>query len=527
MQIYNPKRKLNKINSLPFIKLLSKKKNDYSSNNISATTNTTSKRKNNVNSSSIISNKAQNSHRILKKIKLNNNYHPHRSINKSQIYSYNAKRSTIEILENADQIMKERLKFHEVNRYGMKNLIKNVAIRNSKEVSLQNYTINLLKEKRTEINKKELLINKSLREYDNLFENDYKNFMNFIEDVKYKEKYFFDTMFTLKQLKYNKEQILENEKLLNKKLIETLKRTIKGIYIIIDYASFFHKIIEQNCIYDKISEVKGSDKTYEEISDLLINIYETKDKFNKLPKELGNIDKFIKKYNELEEKIISELAHKDYLDKEIKKIQNSYYKELEQLNISKIDYENDFNNLNEEKKCVNKEAKSYKFHENENFYNNLQYIIELGKEIGPDVDIPTKIDKDYLNEFLFYSKTIKEKLRNTETIINNNILEIQNILDYGNKEDKALMEQLIQNQKNINIRENQIKLKLLQEEMKKKDIAKIYERGRKIIIKGRKVFINYPINKDKIKINIKKIIKKEKDENIDCKYSETTDEIKY
>ena len=206
-------------------------------------------------------------------------------------------------------------------------------------------------------------------------------------------------------------------------------------------------------------------------------------------------------------------------------MQNSYNKELEQLKLSKIDYENDLNNLNNQKNFINIEAKNYKFHENENLYNYLQYIIELGKEVQSDADIPPKIDKDYLNKFLFYPKKVMEKLRNTETIINQNILEIQNVLDYGSKEDKELMEQLIQKQKSINIRENQIKIKLLQEEMKKNDITKIFEKGRKIIIKGRKVFYDYPNYKDKNKINIKKIIKIEKDDNIDCKYSETSDEI--
>ena len=89
------------------------------------------------------------------------------------------------------------------------------------------------------------------------------------------------------------------------------------------------------------------------------------------------------------------------------------------------------------------------------------------------------------------------------------------------------MEQIIQNKKIINIRENQIKLKLLQEEQKKNDIGKIFDKGKKMIIKGRKVIFNYPNYKDKIKINIKKIIKKEKDDNIAYKYSDTSEEIIY
>ena len=244
-----------------------------------------------------------------------------------------------------------------------------------------------------------------------------------------------------------------------------------------------------------------------------------------MPKELENIDKFIKKFHDLEEKIIIGLSNKDYLDKEFKLIQQKYDKELEQLKLSKTSYENDLEYLNIEKKNVNLDIKNYKIHEDENLYKYLKYIIELGKEIGATIEIPKNIDKSYLNDFVFYSGKTIEKLGSTESIINKNILEIENVLEYGNKEDKELMEKLILNQKNINKKENKLKIKLLQEEMKRLEIERIFERGKKLIIKGRKVILNYPNNKDKFKINIKKIIRN--DDNIDLKYSDTSSEINY
>ena len=106
-----------------------------------------------------------------------------------------------------------------------------------------------------------------------------------------------------------------------------------------------------------------------------------------------------------------------------------------------------------------------------------------------------------------------------EDKINTNILEIEKVLNYGNKADKELMESFILNQKNINKKEKLLKFKLLQEEMKMLEISKIFERGRKKVITGRKIIYDYPNNKSKNKI--KKNTKKEDEDTIDYKYSES------
>ena len=110
-------RKPNKVLFLPRIKGLSQNNSDYSLINVSATTNASMLQRSGNNSTLI----PCKSHRILKKIKLNRNY-PNQ-INKSEIFSYHPNKKVMKIIENADQIMKERMQFHGPNETKVKKLL--------------------------------------------------------------------------------------------------------------------------------------------------------------------------------------------------------------------------------------------------------------------------------------------------------------------------------------------------------------------------------------------------------------------
>ena len=212
--------------------------------------------------------------------------------------------------------MKERLKFHGLGWSGGRGLLKSVALKASKEISYKNYSINLLKQKRIEINEKEFIKNKALNDFSDQFEIDHKIFVNFVEEVKAKHRKEEETFFNLKQIREQKENLYEKEKLLNKKLYENLERKIRELYLSKKYGSFFHKILEKKFIYNDTPEIKARERNYELIADLIINIYETKDKYIELPKEIDNIDLFIKKYLKIEDKILSNISDKENIDNE-------------------------------------------------------------------------------------------------------------------------------------------------------------------------------------------------------------------
>ena len=526
MKFYSLKtnaRQINKVRSLPVIKSYKSKNNsDYNISNISATTNA-SMIKGNSNNNSIIQNFSKNK-KILKKIKANN---LNRCISSSSIFSAKTdiSKKTIHILENADQIMRERLKNHGTIIAGGKNLLRSVALKISKEVCYKNYTINLLKEKRTQINEKEFLISSALREFDEQYQIDHRKFNDFIEEVKRKQKKEEDTIIKLKEIREKKENIYEQEKLLNKRLDETLDRKIRDFYIIKSYGSFVHKILEKPFIYDQTPEINSRLRNHEQIANIIINLYESKDKCNTLPKELEDNDIMEKKYTLFEDKIIRILSIKERLDKELENVKKNYENELAQLEISKSNYESNLNYVKNEKNNVNIEMKNFRIHEDENLENYLNYIIELGKEIKTNLPIPILNDKHYLNEFVLYSKKTLLALENKEEIINSNILEILTILKNGKSEDKELMESLIMKQKNLNKKENQIRIKKRQEEIKNLKDKKTIEKANKYVVKGRKVILDYPMHKNRHKSE--KIIKQDNDDDIDIQYTNSDEEDKY
>jgi len=505
-------RRLNQIHSLPVIHNYRNKSNNNSINNISSTTNASMVR-HSINNSTSISNRSLLIFKKIKKIKLNDKYNSQRSINNNEINPSNTKKRTIEILNNADKIVRERLKFNGLG----KPILKRDSLMTSKEICYKNYSIKLLKESRINLNEKEFIYNKALKDFSDQYEKDHKKFVNFVEDIKNKIRNEEDSIIDFRQIREKKENLYEKERLLNKKLYENLERKIRELYILKGYGSFFHRIIEKKFIYDGIPEIKAREKNHEIIADIMINIYEYEDKYNELPKELGNIDSFMKKYMLLEDNILSNISDKEIADKEKNNIQKNSKYELEQLQLSKTEYESDLNYLKNEIKNVKIEMKNYKIHEDENFDNYLNYIIELGKEIETNGEIPIITDKKYLTDLILYSKNILKILGKIENKINTNILTIENILNYGKIEDINLMKKLILNQKNKNKREKQLKIKEKQDEMKVLKNKQIIERAKKIVLSGRKIIFDYPSHNNKY--NIKKVIKKENDDNdLDLEY---------
>ena len=464
---------------------------------------------------------------IIKNIKINNNFKRSSSVTSlSNIYSPStmstkSSKRTMGLLDSAEQIMRERLKNHGVVLAGGKFLLKSIALRISKEVSQRNYTINLLKEKRTQINEKERIINQALKEFSEQYESDHKQFIDFVEEEKRKQKLEEETMNNIKERREKKEESLNEEGLRKKRLDEMLERKIKEIYVLKSYGSFFNKVFDKYFAYDECTKIDNREKNYEKIANKIIEIYDKKDRYERLPKELDDEELIMKKYLLLEDKIMNGLANKEILDKEILKQKKYFEKELEQLKFSLNDYESDFVYLKTEKNNVNIEMRNYKIHEDGSLENILDMILELGKEIGTNWPVPISKDKKNLGDFVIYAKKTIDSLKNKEVVINNGITEIENALLYGNKIEKSLMEKSISEQKKINKRDNQLKAKKYLEEIKNLKNLKAIERAQKMVVTGRKA-VNYAIFKNKRKI--KKIIKKGKDDDVGYIYYATDEE---
>ena len=505
----------NKTRSLPSIHAYN---NDNSLNNISSTTNASALKNTQVNKSIIIE-KYPKKYRALKKIKLNNNKNI--STNSKNLFfsTKNINKKTLEILENADYIMKQSSKFKYLALNEKKYKNKNLELELNRKLSEKNYCIKYLKITRNQINEKEFLINKSLKDYNEQLNSDYKNFNNYVRNSKNNHNYEEYTINRFKEIREKKEKLIEDELLLNKRLEIALEKKIKEFYEMKDYGIFFHRLIDRPFLYGSLPTINSSTKDYDKIANLIFNLYEKRDKYNLLPSELQDEDLLFKKYRFLEDSLISSLNLKETIEKEIINNRVFYDEELKQNKLSLIGYENEFNYLTLKKYEIKNEFTEEKIDECNSLDNCLKYVTELGKQIIPEEEIPINfekkikkltIDEYYTEDLLIYIENMKKLLANKEYQINNNILKIENVLNNGEKKDKILMEKIINKQKYFNKVEQKKILNDIIKEKKYLKNKKIFEKYKAIAINGRKIFFNYSIkSKDRPKKNIKR--KKEED----------------
>jgi hypothetical protein len=130
--------------------------------------------------------------------------------------------------------------------------------------------------------------------------------------------------------------------------------------------------------------------------------------------------------------------------------------------------------------------KNFKIGQNKLLEMILNCIIELGKDIGTESPIPQSMDKKHLIDFNIYAKKTLDVLKNKEVLINNLICEIENTIEYGDVNEKMLMSKCIGEQKKINKKEKQLKIKMIQEELKNQKNLRALKRANKIVIGGRK-----------------------------------------
>ena len=427
--------------------------------------------------------------------------------------SANISKQTTELIENADLILKERVSKHGLILENNKKLLRSVVMKNSKEICFKNYAISLMKEKRTEINEKQRLMNQALKDFSSQFELDHRIFINYVDMCKKKQKKEEEILANLKEKREKISKNIEVEKIINKKLEELLERTVRSIYIFRAYGSFLNKIFKNYFPYDKLPEINTGLRNYEDIANRLINVYEYEDDGKELPKELNDVELINKKCLVLEDKIINELANKDIMDKEIFKVINNNENYLEQIKISKQDYDNDNNYLEQrkkyyveqEKKGVNLEFENFKVNDQEYLISYMEFILDLGtifekNEISENF-IPKGKKKENLIDYFIYCKEILNVLENKEILINNYVTYIDKILFHGNKEERILIQSAIDVQRKINKKENQLKAKRILDEKENARNLRAIERSQRMVIKGRKVILDYPLIKRNIKIN--------------------------
>ena len=392
-------------------------------------------------------------------------------------------------INEANKIMRERMK-NKGSTINSKSRLKSVVMNDTKEICLKNYLIGLLKEKRTDINEKERNITKALRDSENKLDLDYKNFLNFVEGTKRKQKKEEEELQRLKSLHEQKEIIYKREITDYKKLIEDLERTVKLICLLKSYGSFVHKVLKIKFDFDNVPDIDARERNFEEVSNKILNHYDNL-KNSETINLLDDENFMFIKFNELEEKVVKVLQKKEIIDKEKNYETNSYKEEILELKRRVKDCEIEAKqNQNEKDQIINSINKLKPQKDNEvNQY--LDYILEMGNMTG-DLNNKTKGKKNII-DLLNFTKETLSVLQQKETLINDYIIEIENNEENVNK--KLIND--ISDRKKFNKREKQMQLKIKQEQNENNKRLKAIERAQRVIIKGRKVPQEYPIIKGK------------------------------
>ena len=424
--------------------------------------------------------------------------------NTIQFHSFNKKDYILE----ANKIMQKRNENKNTDLLGLKNKNKNSIISDTKEICLNNFVIEAIKNNINNMNITEKDHKQSLVLSENEFETDYKTFLNFLENRKKKLKKENDALLKLKEVHEEAKERYYKELVKYKKLNEDLEKKIKIISLLKNYGNFVYKFLGEKFWMDGIPDLDQKTKNFEEISDLILKKYDLLEQKNDIfGDQKDNFDDtfMIIKFNEFEEKVIQGIKFKENFFKDLDKEIN-FEEYLQKL-------KKNFNNLKiRENKLIQEKNKLVKYidssknkkQKDENVDKFLEYIIELGKETEKyDINeynyfedtCPKeyqKMVKEY--DFNYYTVRTMNNLKKKERLINRFIEYIESV---ENSEDKNIIAEIEQDRKNENKRQKLKNLKLKQQQIHENKNKKAMERNAKFVVIGRPVPKIYQFNKSK------------------------------
>ena len=111
--------------------------------------------------------------------------------------------------------------------------------------------------------------------------------------------------------------------------------------------------------------------------------------------------------------------------------------------------------------------------------------------------MPKGTKTNQILESAFLCEQIIGLLGEKERLINDNIKNIEDIINSGNEKDKELIESLIYERKKYNKKEKQMFLLNLQKIEEDKKKLKAVEKAKKVVVRGRKVFPDRPVFRNK------------------------------
>ena len=398
-------------------------------------------------------------------------------------------------LTEANKIMKERMK-NKGNTLNAKHRMRGLVMNDTRDICLKNYLIGLLKESRTDLNEKEKNITKALRDSENRLDTDYRNFIDFVEGTKKKQKREEEELVRLKTLHEEKDNLYKKECLENKKLYEELEKTVKMICLLKSYGSFVHRVLNMNFELDNIPDIDPRERNFESVGNTLLKKFNIMNSNKKIDELLEDDNFMMMKFNDYEVKVVKELEKKEVLNKNQVNLTDNYNEEIEELKRRYDDCLEESKSIENEKKEIQNQINKLKPHKNSDLNQYLDYIVELGLATG-DLNNRLKGKKNFMDLLSFTKETLLA-IERKELAVNEYIAEIEDIEENG---DKQLIHEVELDRKRTNKREKQLQIKEKQDEIENIKRQRAVDRAQRVVIIGRKVPKEYPIIKGKKKKN--------------------------
>ncbi len=396
-------------------------------------------------------------------------------------------------ITEANKIMKERMK-NKGNAITSKHRMRNIVMNDTRDICLKNYLIGLLKESRTDLNEKEKNITKALRDSENRLDTDYRNFIDFVEGTKKKQKKEEEELGRLKSLHEEKENLYKKECLDNKKLYEELEKTVKMICLLKSYGSFVHRVLNINFELDNIPDIDPRERNFESVANTLLTKFNIMNNNKEIDELLEDDNFMMMKFNDYEVKVVKELEKKEVLNKNQVNLTDNYNEEIEELKRRYEDCLQESKSYENEKKEIELQINKLKPHKNSDLNQYLDYIVELGLATG-DLNNRLKGKKNFMDLLNFTKETLLT-IEKKELTVNEYIAEIEDIEENG---DKQLIHEVELDRKRTNKREKQLQIKEKQDEIENMKRQRAVDRAQRVVIIGRKVPKEYPFIKGKKK----------------------------
>lgn len=400
-------------------------------------------------------------------------------------------------IEEANRIMRERMK-NKGSTINSKSRLKSVIINDTKEISLKNYLIDLLKCERTDINEKERSISDALINSAKALDKDNQKFMEYVEKEKKAAKDKEEKSAQLKKEKLESEKKLSSLEKEQKSKEEEKEKIIRNIVQYINYGKFINRVINEDFKFEGIDDLINYETHKKEQAILNCKKW---DKIVVKPDE-DLIKIFYNKFSELEAKIRKQIKERDQNIKEQIEEEDIYIKEDQELNQRNADYLNDINLLKTEIVSLEKKIDSMQIEKKKKAEESKTYIIELLNNISSEKLASLKRKKDNEDNVLAMAEMLQDDLKEKEKRINDYLVKLLQL----HHKDPAVFDKVAFDRKNEN-KQEKVKLqkerKRIEDEKKKQ---KAIARSEKVIIKGRQVPKEYPI---------KKLHKKKKVENVE------------